>query len=113
MDANIFVAELMRENEQLLARLAPAATLAAEVGWRPRADEAAARRAQKRNRGERDRGDVASVDREHRAETRASRGKPATKRSTTASSRSDCAISATTSRDSIHSRPATARCSSI
>ncbi len=31
MDANIFVAELMRENEQLLARLSPAATLAAEV----------------------------------------------------------------------------------
>jgi hypothetical protein len=32
MDANTFVAELMRENDQLLARLAPAATLAAEVG---------------------------------------------------------------------------------
>ena len=31
MDANTFVAELIRENEQLLARLAPAATLAAEV----------------------------------------------------------------------------------
>src|SRR5208283_6044690 len=32
MDANDFVAELMRENDQLLARLAPAATLANEVG---------------------------------------------------------------------------------
>jgi uncharacterized ferritin-like protein (DUF455 family) len=32
MDANTFVAELIRENDQLLARLAPAATLAAEVG---------------------------------------------------------------------------------
>ncbi len=32
MDANTFVAELIRENEQLLARLAPAATLTAEVG---------------------------------------------------------------------------------
>lgn len=32
MDASTFVAELMRENDQLLARLAPAATLAAEVG---------------------------------------------------------------------------------
>jgi hypothetical protein len=32
MDANTFVAELIRENEQLLARLAPAAMLTAEVG---------------------------------------------------------------------------------
>jgi hypothetical protein len=32
MDADTFVAELMRENDQLLARLAPATTLAAEVG---------------------------------------------------------------------------------
>jgi uncharacterized ferritin-like protein (DUF455 family) len=32
MDANTFVAELIRENDDLLARLAPAATLAAEVG---------------------------------------------------------------------------------
>ena len=31
MDANTFVAELIRENDQLLARLAPATTLAAEV----------------------------------------------------------------------------------
>ncbi|HLI80488.1 MAG TPA: ferritin-like domain-containing protein [Candidatus Binataceae bacterium] len=32
MDANTFVAELIRDNEELLARLAPAATLANEVG---------------------------------------------------------------------------------
>jgi hypothetical protein len=32
MDGHTFVAGLIRENEQLLARLAPAATLAAEVG---------------------------------------------------------------------------------
>jgi hypothetical protein len=32
MDANIFVAELIRENDHLLARLAPAAALTAEVG---------------------------------------------------------------------------------
>jgi hypothetical protein len=32
MDANTFVAELIRDNHQMLARLAPAATLAAEVG---------------------------------------------------------------------------------
>jgi len=32
MDANTFVAELIRENDQLLARLAPAVTLTVEVG---------------------------------------------------------------------------------
>jgi len=32
MDANTFVAELIRENDELLARLAPAASLASEVG---------------------------------------------------------------------------------
>ena len=32
MDSNTFVAEMIRENDQLLARLAPATTLTAEVG---------------------------------------------------------------------------------